>query len=465
MTTVHKVCALLQAYIQPILRIQRPTPARHQTHAPCVVTAQRAHRQPHTACGTLPSCIVTMKRAAGLASPLRTVLGSRAMLPVSRSVACHAAAMSSCSGGPPVEALPADAIFPSARLLLLEKNASAGPLMNRGSGKGGRITKGDVLALLGAAPRAATAAAASSCEIAAMTSGRANTSFTEPQTTALPSAPTPTAASAPAPASASPASATTASFDTGAPRGAYTDTKPSQVRRVISQRLTESKARVPHQYFTMDCQIDALLKHRAALKAQGVVVSVNDMVVKAAALALRDVPEANCTFDVASGTVRANSGIDISVAVATDGGLITPIVRAADKLGLAAINARTKDLATRARTGKLKPDEFQGGSFTISNLGMFGIDEFTAVINPPQATIMAVGQGRPMVVGAPLTAAELDSWPPAPSADAAAPLPASVATVMTVQISADVRVLDAGLAGSFLQVFRHYVQNPALFSV
>lgn len=239
------------------------------------------------------------------------------------------------------------------------------------------------------------------------------------------------------------------------------DTKPSQVRRIIAARLTESKATIPHAYAVMECRLDALTALRGALKDAGVVVSVNDMIIKAAAKALRDVPEANCYYHAATDTVRHAAGVDVSVAVATDGGLITPIVKGADGLGLAAINDRVKDLAARARVNRLKPEEFQGGSFTISNLGMFGIDEFSAVINPPQAAILAVGRGERKLLSPPLppgTSLE-DAVAPGAAAATAPPVPASV---MTVKLSADARVLDAGSAAQFLQVFRHYIEHPAL---
>jgi pyruvate dehydrogenase E2 component (dihydrolipoamide acetyltransferase) len=252
-------------------------------------------------------------------------------------------------------------------------------------------------------------------------------------------------------------------------RGA-SDAKPSPVRRVIASRLTESKASVPHSYAAMDCGLDALLALRASLKSAGQAVSVNDLVIAAAARALRDVPEANAHYDGRADAVRAAPGgaVDISVAVATDGGLITPIVRGADALPLPAIGAKVRELAGRARAGKLKPEEFQGGTFTISNLGMFGsVNEFSAVINMPQACILAVGKGERKVRAAPLGRAEMAAiygggggggGGPA----AAEPPPPTVQEVMTVTLSADARVVDARVAGMFLQAFRHYVENPAL---
>ena len=195
----------------------------------------------------------------------------------------------------------------------------------------------------------------------------------------------------------------------------------------------------------MDCSLEALTALRARLKDAGINVSVNDVVIAAAARALRAVPEANAYFDAKQQRVVANGSVDVSVAVATDGGLITPIVKGADALGLAGINARVKDLAGRARAGKLKPEEFMGGSFTISNLGMFGsINEFSAVINPPQACILAVGKGEQRVV--------LEAGAKEPS----------VRSVMTVQLSSDARVVEPHVAGQFLAAFRGFIQDPAL---
>ena len=175
-------------------------------------------------------------------------------------------------------------------------------------------------------------------------------------------------------AAAAPASAPLAAATSGAPPhsragGSFTDVKASGVRKVIAARLSESKATIPHAYAAIDCNLDALLALRTKLKAVGVSVSVNDLVIAAAARALKAVPEANAYYDAKADAVRENKGVDVSVAVATDGGLITPIVKGADGLGLTGISSKVKDLAGRARAGKLKPEEYQGGSFTISNLG------------------------------------------------------------------------------------------------
>lgn len=216
-----------------------------------------------------------------------------------------------------------------------------------------------------------------------------------------------------------------------------------RVRKIIARRMTEAKQTVPHFYLTIDCQIDALLSLRkklnasAELQQQNIKLSVNDFVIRACALALRDVPAANSSWT--DEAILQFNDINISVAVATPKGLITPVVRRADTLVLAAISAAVKDLAARARAGKLKPDEFKGGSFTISNLGMYGIREFSAIINPPQACILAIGTAaeRPIV-----KAGQVE-----------------VATVMTCTLSVDHRVVDGGTAAEFLQAFKEKIES------
>ncbi|MDP1837241.1 MAG: pyruvate dehydrogenase complex dihydrolipoamide acetyltransferase, partial [Reyranella sp.] len=174
----------------------------------------------------------------------------------------------------------------------------------------------------------------------------------------------------------------------------------TSIRKVIARRMLESKQQVPHFYLTVELEIDALLAARQAINAvtekRGAKVSVNDMVIKACAKALRDHPECNASWT--EDEMIQYGAVDISVAVATDRGLITPIVRNADMKGLAQIAVEMKDLAARAKVGKLKLEEFQGGGFTISNLGMFGVKDFAAIINPPQAMILAVGAGEERVV-------------------------------------------------------------------
>lgn len=212
------------------------------------------------------------------------------------------------------------------------------------------------------------------------------------------------------------------------------------MRRAIARRLTESKQHVPHFYLTLDCRMDALLALRAQANQGGTVkLSVNDFIVRAAALALREVPEVNASWH--DDAVEYHAGADISVAVATDGGLVTPIVRDADVKPLSAIAGEIVELAGRAKINRLKPEEFTGGSLTVSNLGMYGISQFAAIINPPQAAILAVGaaEKRPVV-------------------DSDGQLAA--ATVMTVTLSADHRVVDGAVGARWLAAFRTLIENP-----
>ena len=220
----------------------------------------------------------------------------------------------------------------------------------------------------------------------------------------------------------------------------YTEKPHSGMRRVIARRLSESKQTIPHYYMAVDCVIDDLLKIRASLnaKADGYRISVNDFVIRAAALALRQVPAANASWS--DEAILLWERVDIAVAVALDNGLITPIVKSADQKGLAQIAQEVKDLAERSRAGKLKLEEFQGGTFSISNLGMYGIREFAAVINPPQGGILAVGTGeqRPVVRDGQL----------------------AVATVMTCTLSADHRVVDGAVGAQFLGAFKKLIEDP-----
>jgi pyruvate dehydrogenase E2 component (dihydrolipoamide acetyltransferase) len=217
------------------------------------------------------------------------------------------------------------------------------------------------------------------------------------------------------------------------------------MRKVIARRLGEAKQTVPHFYISTDIEIDALLKLRAELNAVGsretppaFKLSVNDMIIKAAGLTLRRLPKVNAAWTEEG--IALFDAVDISVAVAIPDGLITPIVREADCKGLVAISTEMKDLAARARAGTLKLEEFQGGGFSISNLGMYGVTEFAAIINPPQAGILAIaaGQQRPVVRAGALT----------------------VATVMTATLSVDHRVVDGALAAQWLAAFKHTLENP-----
>ncbi|WP_296820153.1 pyruvate dehydrogenase complex dihydrolipoamide acetyltransferase [Brevundimonas sp.] len=214
------------------------------------------------------------------------------------------------------------------------------------------------------------------------------------------------------------------------------------MRKAIARRLTDSFRDVPHFPLTIDCEIDGLLKARARinamLEAKGVKVSVNDIVLKAAAMALKAVPEANASYTPEG--IAMHHHADVALAVAIDGGLITPIIRQAELKSLAEIATEAKDLAKRARDRKLKPEEFQGGTFSVSNLGMFGIKAFASIINEPQGAIMSVGAGEERAV---VRNGQL-----------------AVATVMTVTLTCDHRVVDGAVGARFLQAFKPLVEDP-----
>jgi pyruvate dehydrogenase E2 component (dihydrolipoamide acetyltransferase) len=221
------------------------------------------------------------------------------------------------------------------------------------------------------------------------------------------------------------------------------------MRRVIARRLSESKQTVPHFYLTVDCVLDRLLSLRQEINtALDAKISVNDWLIKACGIALTKVPAANASWT--DDGVRYYTQADVSVAVAIDGGLITPIVRNAPLKGLAAISSEMKDLATRARDNKLKPEEFTGGTFSLSNLGMFGIRDFAAIVNPPQGAILAVGAGekRPIV-----------------KQDGNGTDVLAIATVMSCTLSVDHRVIDGAVGASFLKVLKQLIENPATILV
>jgi pyruvate dehydrogenase E2 component (dihydrolipoamide acetyltransferase) len=230
---------------------------------------------------------------------------------------------------------------------------------------------------------------------------------------------------------------------------AYTDLPVSAMRKVIADRLSQSTTTIPHFFLTVEVNVDKVLQLRGALNAQGSTgsgapfkLSINDFVIKAAAAALRDVPAVNSSW-LGNGGIRQYADADIAVAVATPAGLITPIVRDVNALGLAGISTSLKGLAERARSNKLTPAEYQGGTFTISNLGMYGIDHFTAIINPPHAGILAVGGVSEKVV-----------------ASAEAEHGFAVAKVMNVTLSSDHRVVDGAVGAQWLQRFKAYLESP-----
>ncbi|MGB3272062.1 MAG: pyruvate dehydrogenase complex dihydrolipoamide acetyltransferase [Xanthobacteraceae bacterium] len=236
------------------------------------------------------------------------------------------------------------------------------------------------------------------------------------------------------------------------PEGSYEVVPHDGMRRTIAQRLTASTQTIPHFYLTIDCNLDALLKAREDINAAApkdkdgkptYKLSVNDFVVKALALALQRVPDANVSWT--EGGMLKHRHSDIGVAVAMPGGLITPIVREAENKPLSAISNQMKDFAARARARKLKPEEYQGGTSAVSNLGMYGIKDFTAVINPPHATILAVGAGeeRAIVRGGKIEAA----------------------TMMSVTLSCDHRAVDGALGAELIGAFKRLIENPVLMVV
>ena len=275
--------------------------------------------------------------------------------------------------------------------------------------------------------------------------------------------PAPKAAEAPKAEAASAPAAAAAAAAPSAPKGqsdeqikklfaegSYESLPHDGMRKTIAKRLVEAKTTIPHFYLTVDCELDALLALRAQLNAAAPVtktekgdkpaykLSVNDMIIKAHALALKAVPAANVSWTEAA--MLKHKNVDVGVAVSIEGGLITPIIRRADEKTLSAISNEVKDMAGRARARKLKPEEYQGGTTAVSNLGMFGVKDFAAVINPPHATILAVGAGEPRAVvknGAVV-----------------------VATVMSVTLSTDHRAVDGALGAELMAAFKQYIENP-----
>jgi len=255
------------------------------------------------------------------------------------------------------------------------------------------------------------------------------------------------------PAKASEKAAPKAASAAAPSAGGYTDIPLSNIRKVIAQRLSQSKQQIPHYYVSVDVNMDKVLKLRADLNAKAgkegkgksdSKLSVNDFVIKAAALALRQVPKVNASW--LDTIIREYKYVDISVAVTTDTGLITPIVKDADIKGLGAISREVRDLASRARENKLQPAEFQGGTFTISNLGMFGVTNFAAIINPPQSAILAVGTTVKRV--------EVNEQ------DKTGENPYKVSNVMGVTLSGDHRVVDGALGAAWLSAFKNYLEDP-----
>jgi pyruvate dehydrogenase E2 component (dihydrolipoamide acetyltransferase) len=281
-----------------------------------------------------------------------------------------------------------------------------------GSGPHGRIVKSDIEAALAKGPAAPRAPAARAPMPAAGSTMAAN--YTKEQVVAL----------------------------SGNP--GFTEVPLSSMRRIIAKRMQEAKATIPHFYLTVDCEIDAVLRMRTEInKAAGLKLSLNDFVIKATALALKKVPAANASFSE-DAILRWNTA-DIAVAVALEDGLITPIIKNAEQKGLEQISAEMRDLAARARAGKLKLTEFQGGTFSISNLGMYGIKDFAAVINPPQGCILAVGAGeeRPVARNGQL----------------------AVANVMSCTLACDHRVVDGAVGAQWVAAFKKIIEAPGLLAL
>ena len=286
----------------------------------------------------------------------------------------------------------------------------------QGSGPNGRIVKSDIEAAMARGPQQPAQQAPAA------------------------QAPQPVSAPAPQPAAPQPAPKPAVALPS-APHKAVPN---SSIRKVIARRLSEAKQTIPHFYVSMDFEIDALLKLRADLNAkspkeQGAFkLSVNDLVIKAVATTLRRFPNVNAMWT--DDAILQFDDVDVSVAVSTPTGLITPIIRKADMKGLSAISNEMKDLANRAKANKLKPEEFQGGGFSISNMGMYGVRDFSAIINPPQAGILAVaaGEKRPVVKDGAL----------------------AIATVMSCTLSVDHRVIDGALAAEFMQALKGVIEDP-----
>ncbi|MGE0415762.1 MAG: pyruvate dehydrogenase complex dihydrolipoamide acetyltransferase [Acetobacteraceae bacterium] len=355
--------------------------------------------------------------AAAPAAAAPTPAPAPAPAPAASSPAASPPAGSSPAAAPPAPvAAPAPApaavdggrIFASPLARRMASQAGIDLRGIRGSGPGGRIVRADIEAAQKAPAAAATPAAA----------------------------PMPAAAT-PQPAAKAPAAPITAP---------HRLVPHSSMRKVIARRLTEAKSTIPHFYVSMDIELDALIGIMDQLNAKSpprehpdwFFITINDLVIKAAALTLRRHPQVNAGW-TDDGMVMYDD-VDVAVAVAIPDGLITPIVRKADQKGLLTISREMKDMAARARAGKLKPEEFQGGGFSISNMGMFGVSEFSAIINPPQAAILAVATGakRPVVKNDQL----------------------AIATVMTVTLSVDHRVVDGALGASWLKTFKGIMEDP-----
>ncbi|KAL4291290.1 hypothetical protein GQ457_14G022140 [Hibiscus cannabinus] len=298
-------------------------------------------------------------------------------------------------------------ISPSAKLLISEYGLDASSLM--ASGPHGTLLKGDVLA--------------------AIKSGKASSKISPSEKKSSPQTSTQISSSVRPESKTHPQQSVS-----------FEDFPNTQIRKVIARRLLESKQTTPHLYLSSDVVLDPLLSFRKELKDKhDIKVSVNDIVIKAVAVALKNVPEANAYWDIEKGEIILCDSVDISIAVATEKGLMTPIVRNADQKSISSISSEVKQLAEKARAGKLLPNEFQGGTFSISNLGMFPVDHFCAIINPPQAGILAVGRGNKFVE--PVAGSDGIERP-------------AVVTKMNLTLSADHRVFDGKVGGAFVSALK-----------
>ncbi|VUX47468.1 Dihydrolipoyllysine-residue acetyltransferase component of pyruvate dehydrogenase complex [Candidatus Defluviicoccus seviourii] len=357
----------------------------------------------HVAVNT-PIAMILVEGEDAKALTAGTPAPAKAAAPAPAAPAAAPAAPPSPSPAAPAQAAGAR-IFASPLAKRMAAEAGLDLAAIKGSGPRGRIIKADVEAAKQAPPAAKPAAA--------------------PQ------------AAKPAPAAA-PAAAPQP-FETP-----YVEVANSTMRKVIARRLSDSKRDIPHYYLTIECNIDPLLELRDKLNARtgegpaAFKLSVNDFVIRAVALALRAYPDANCSWT--DEAIRFYQTVDVAVAVAAPNGLITPIVRKADAKGLAAISNEIKHLAGRARESKLMPEEYVGGGFTVSNLGMYGIKEFAAIINPPQSCLLAVGaaEKRPIVKDGAL----------------------AIGTMMSCTLSADHRSVDGAKGASFLKVFKGLIEDP-----
>ncbi len=358
--------------------------------------------------------------ASGAGASAPAPKAEAAPAPKAEAAAAPAAAAPSApapAAAPAAVAPSGNRTFSSPLARRLAKEAGIDLAAVTGSGPHGRVVKSDVEAAVsgGGAKAAAPAAAAAA-----------------PQAAAAPAA---------APKGAS-EEAVLKLFE----QGSYELVPHDNMRKTIARRLVESKQTVPHFYVTVDCELDALMALRAQLNdaaprkdsAPAYKLSVNDMVIKAMALALRDVPDANVSWT--DNNMVKHKHADVGVAVSIPGGLITPIIRKAELKTLSAISNEMKDLGKRAKDRKLKPEEYQGGTTSVSNMGMMGVKDFAAVINPPHATILAVGAGEQRVV---VKKGEM-----------------AIATVMSVTLSTDHRCVDGALGAQLLQAFKGYIENP-----